>query len=563
MATYYYAQDGTAANKGAATSGTYPGGCMSQDTATAETYAAGDFVRASDQGGEIQRASGVFSVSTSGSVGNPITYGAKASETPIFVGRTILTSGTYKWTASGSGTNEWYCELSGGGDPSLTDCHLFLVDDVPMTESEGSASDPPLLGSLADHEWGYGDNDTLGYETLYFRDDTGDPDGSGIVITVPQKGCFNCYMKEYVVIDGITVKYGYNPLGSMWVGDCNNITVQNCEAHWSGESGIMIKSSSDCTVDNCTASYNGAHNIGAGSPSSAKATGVTFKNCTAHHARVIGFSGSNPFDGYGFKFLWTDESYMYNNTAYLNEFQGIDLDGSGGIGCDDCEIYDNSVYDNESTGILIELNSNRNKVYRNLVYDNYSYNISLNSGCNDCELCNNVIYSTNSDVTFAIGIYNSRGTKIYGNVVDMGGNSNRLLTVDGTDSAVDTEIKNNIFIGSTSMCLILESSSYSGFECDYNVWERSDASTSIAYVDGTWRTIITGGTGTFFTVLGFGEHDINGDPGFTDEGSNDYTLASGSVCIGAGANLGSPYNVALMPGASWPDSVTTGDQDDY
>jgi hypothetical protein len=86
--------------------------------------------------------------------------------------KNIFTSSTYKWTASGSGTNEYYVELSGGGDPSINTQPDFILLDGKKC-SEGTA------GSLEDHEWDYGDNDSLGYNTLYFCDGTGDPDTSG------------------------------------------------------------------------------------------------------------------------------------------------------------------------------------------------------------------------------------------------------------------------------------------------------------------------------------------------------------------------------------------------
>jgi len=89
--------------------------------------------------------------------------------------RDILTSSTYKWTASGSGTNEYYVELAAGGDPGFDAEPDFLaIDNIEM--DEGTA------GALGDHEWDYGDNDTLGYSTVYVRDNSGDPDTSGVEI---------------------------------------------------------------------------------------------------------------------------------------------------------------------------------------------------------------------------------------------------------------------------------------------------------------------------------------------------------------------------------------------
>jgi len=69
------------------------------------------------------------------------------------------------WTASGSGTNEYYYNQ---GD----------VDEKPKTvEIDGSAATEGTLGSLAAGEWGWGDNDTLGSDTVYVRlSGGGDPD---------------------------------------------------------------------------------------------------------------------------------------------------------------------------------------------------------------------------------------------------------------------------------------------------------------------------------------------------------------------------------------------------
>lgn len=76
---------------------------------------------------------------------------------------------TYKWTSSGLGTDEYYCELAAGGDPSL-----YSPRAIAFNGTEGTLG---TLGSLAVANWGYGDNDTLGYDTVYVRlSDGSDPD---------------------------------------------------------------------------------------------------------------------------------------------------------------------------------------------------------------------------------------------------------------------------------------------------------------------------------------------------------------------------------------------------
>ena len=89
-------------------------------------------------------------------------------------------SSAYKWTESGSGTKEFYVELAAGGDPDIRGEPEYvsgnggvLIDDT--WETKGT------LGSLAATEWGYGDNDSLGYSTLYVRlSDDADPDGKAV-----------------------------------------------------------------------------------------------------------------------------------------------------------------------------------------------------------------------------------------------------------------------------------------------------------------------------------------------------------------------------------------------
>src|SRR5690606_3766188 len=81
-----------------------------------------------------------------------------AAPTVANVELTELRTATYKWTASVGGTDEYYLELSAGGDPSISDPPNLLVENSAMTE--GTAP-----GSLDGGQWSYGDNDSLGFNT--------------------------------------------------------------------------------------------------------------------------------------------------------------------------------------------------------------------------------------------------------------------------------------------------------------------------------------------------------------------------------------------------------------
>jgi len=91
----------------------------------------------------------------------------------VYYGTLAARTATYKWTASGGGTNEYYCELTGGGDPSISDPDEVYINGASATE--GTA------GSLNAGEWDYGNNDALGYNTIYVRlSDGTDPDSKNL-----------------------------------------------------------------------------------------------------------------------------------------------------------------------------------------------------------------------------------------------------------------------------------------------------------------------------------------------------------------------------------------------
>ena len=94
---------------------------------------------------------------------------AEVSGTHGYLTQNLVASGTFKWSASGSGTSEYYLELAAGGTPGIMEVLNLFENSVEISEG--------TLGSLSAGEWGWGDNDTLGYSTLYVRlTDSVDPD---------------------------------------------------------------------------------------------------------------------------------------------------------------------------------------------------------------------------------------------------------------------------------------------------------------------------------------------------------------------------------------------------
>lgn len=85
-----------------------------------------------------------------------------------------------QWTASGSGTNEYYLQVSGGGNPA-TGYLSGLVEPDAVYEG-GAAMTAGTAGSLTAGQWDWADNDTLGYSTIYVRLSSGaaDPDSRAL-----------------------------------------------------------------------------------------------------------------------------------------------------------------------------------------------------------------------------------------------------------------------------------------------------------------------------------------------------------------------------------------------
>lgn len=84
-----------------------------------------------------------------------------------------LVNASYSWTVSGSGTNNYFLRTAANGNPGLAQPANVqqLVAGVRTNMTSGTA------GALTASQWGWGDADTLGYNTIYVRlAGGGDPD---------------------------------------------------------------------------------------------------------------------------------------------------------------------------------------------------------------------------------------------------------------------------------------------------------------------------------------------------------------------------------------------------
>lgn len=103
----------------------------------------------------------------------------------------------YTWTLSASGTAEYYCRLA-AADPVIGNALTGLTNPVPdgvLLNSVHAAKG--TLGALTAGTWGFGDNDTLGYNTVYVRlTDGADPDGKAAGWVTAQFGKYKAELIE-------------------------------------------------------------------------------------------------------------------------------------------------------------------------------------------------------------------------------------------------------------------------------------------------------------------------------------------------------------------------------
>jgi hypothetical protein len=127
-------------------------------------------------------------------------------------------SENYKWTESVAKAGEFYVEDVTGGDPGLTEPPSLMKDDVALIAG--------TVGSLASGEWDWGDNDTLGYSTVYYKPSSGinPTDDTPVILTwdgVSYGGTESKHsMRSTQLVDCLINMRDTDPAWpSPWVGD--------------------------------------------------------------------------------------------------------------------------------------------------------------------------------------------------------------------------------------------------------------------------------------------------------------------------------------------------------
>jgi len=205
-------------------------------------------------------------------------------------------------------------------------------------------------------------------------------------------------------------------------------------------------------------------------------------------------------------------------------------------------------------GFIYISNSDSNTITGNKVLGVTASNTIHLTG-SDSNIVGYNIIETSGD--WGIGIADgSQDNKIYNNTIDGTGTNGGCIRAYSTAGSANL-IKNNIVYG--ALGLRVDSGGETDLESDYNCFYRSAGDIV------TWAG--TGYNDSEFTdYKTASEQDaesITSDPLLTDPGNDNFTLQSTSPAKNTGVDLGDTYTNGLNHNSSWPDSVSTLNQDNY
>ena len=202
--------------------------------------------------------------------------------------------------------------------------------------------------------------------------------------------------------------------------------------------------------------------------------------------------------------------------------------GHAGIMVEDCDYYGGT------PTVLVTRNYIQDADQAD-VLDTEALRIRTFTAGSDVTVSYNVINGTKAGMYIHPGIYlyQAVGAKAYGNTIY--GTDCGLLVKSASTGA---DIRNNIVSNNRKYGISVEDTS-NVTTFDYNLFYSN---------------------GTNYSGIRAGAHDVTANPMFTGASGADFTLQAGSAAVDAGADLGSTHKTALMPAASWPEDVITGDQ---
>jgi len=465
------------------------------------------------QRGDMWR--GTLLVPWSGSPGNPITFGAYGSgPDPILTGSDDLTNGAYSWQRSSKGKNEYYCAFARLEPPDT-----IWLDGTNVTK--GAA------GSLADHQWDWADDDSLGFSTVYLRDDSGDPGASGVLVESAARdyiiyatGMHDLVFENLELCD---TDNGINGFGAMTFHACTDITIRGCTIHDIVAHGIRF--------------------LGTGS---------------AHHTieRNVLYNALPVYDYPCLIGLYqTDTATISKNTIYNAlglEAVGVTIQG----GSTHITIEENEIRNCNGDHVYLRDFASGNTVRYNYIHDGTGVGVMLRQGANDNDVYGNLIL----EIRNCIGLSDVDGSVANLNICNNTCRNETSasydgLSIDGKHSNI--RIQNNIVWTRDGYALWVDAAASSAVTSDYNCFYNTSSGHLIHWGQTDYPPRVFS---RYRKASGQDAHSINQNPRFADIPGGDYSLAVNSPCINSGISLDHLYRL-LDPNSTWPYGVRSLDPD--
>jgi len=451
--------------------------------------------------GEVWRDAALV-VPSSGSAGNPITFGAYGTgANPVINGANIFTS----WTQEDQGG--WYAYWV----TSTVNPYIVMQNDTRLQKSATKAGMTP-----GTHWWDSGNN------RVYIRT-TGNDNPSGYKMQVAQRpsraGLIQYNGKSYITIDGIDAIYS------------RDACIHNYPFS-AGQTNLVAK--------NLTTSYSAGGQITFGSDTQ------WVKNITVENVRISEANTLNPGGNEAVTFQYSDGCELKNSIIHDFYQEAVDMKNH----TKNCKIHNNHIYNRKSdasyTGpaVYVDGADGNIEIYNNKIHAiNPSYwgmaihtndevggrilgNLLIhNNEIYDCYEGINIACADSSDVA-NINIYNN---DIAGMMYGLTFNEHLLNNLSGTNN-----VKNNIFWLNRTDIRDMTTGNYAiaNLTISHNLFKTGYSSSTI---------------GTYSVVTSTSP--------FKDYGNFDFTLVAGSPAIDTGTYVGltSDFLGNIIPSGAAPD----------
>jgi len=230
----------------------------------------------------------------------------------------------------------------------------------------------------------------------------------------------------------------------------------------------------------------------------------------------------------------------------------------------------NKLHGNQSSGVWFTANDAHPQnsaigtvVRWNHIYDNMGNGINFNGYCNkEVEIYGNIIENNDkSGIVFASDLYDEVDVEIYNNTFDRNGMNasaafqQEIHVQNSNVTYTNFKFSNNIFYARSGGYRIFRAETAEG------AFLTAHLNNHWYDLDGTSDTIVgyNGLSYTSVNITSFEATATTGDPLFTNEAGDDFTLTSTSPCIDAGTTT---IGNLLDPTSTWPDGVLTGPNDE-